>query len=669
MRRVSTAESGLPILLKIVSHSRSMLARTLSGLAAFVAGACLSVVPPAGADAPFAPLATGWTAEGYVDPNFEAERTQIALDDAGRPVAMWAGRTTELDPLRILYSVFDGSSWSPAVPAFPPGTDQDMLPQVSRAANGTLWLVWQRANDGFSRGSSPNSVLLAARFEAGVWSAPETLAVNLAHPNRELFGIEFSLLAVSQDSAWVAFVRDPLEDPFSTDRDLYYVVHSAAGWSPARTLSAAGLAENRPVLSRTAGGAPVVFFSFSNAPSILWAMRWDGASWIQGPGDTFAAEAVYEHAAAPDTSGAVRLMVMLRENDLVTREDHLRELLWNDSGFRPSTILATLPVVKGTGNEAPDWRSLGLFEGGPCAACPPGSPSRYRVFWVDLTPGGAPKLLSSERALLDFLPIDSPGTSALPEEALPSATYDAGLDRWYVVWTSPPVGASRRRAKFAWTQEFAGDLSVGASFVPPDTSRVTVVCSGDATGREFLLYRLAWDEGQGNPPLVPPVPVAAVPLSGNPYPGGCPLELDDLPGPGRYYYYVEMPAQGTFPAGYTRSLSAVVIPEDGGDGGAPTQTALHVPIRLSPGGALALPFDLAGDGEVRIRIYDPLGRRMRELPLGTLPVGSYQGSQAPVWDGADFEGRYLQTGMYFARLLVNGQPVGPAQRALYLPGP
>ncbi len=617
----------------------------------------------------FGPLATGWTNEGFVDPTYEAQRSQVALDDAGRPVVIWAGRTTEQEPVRIHYSIFDGNAWLPSVPAVPFTGADEVLPQASRADDGTIWLAWQRHDNRSGSTSVLFSALVASRFVGGTWSDPETVAVNLARPNRPLLGIEFSLLAVSRDSAWIAFVRDPAEDPFSLDRDLYSSVRSGAGWSLPAILANAGLAEARPVLAGGFWRAPVVFFGFSNAPSLLWAMRWNGVSWVQGPNDVYNAEAVYEHAAVSDTSGGARLAVILRElTPSLEREDRVRELVWNEDGFTAGEILSTLPVLPGTGNEPPDWRGVSIGSAAPCATCQSSALENYRVLWVDLTPGGAPNVFEALRTAEGFEPIDSPGTAIEPDEAMPNVAYDPALDRWYAVWTAPPSSGARLRTKFAWSQEFAGDLSIGAAFVAPDTARVTLICSGDATGRVFLLYRLLWDEAAGTPPLVPPVPAQAVPLA-DPYPGPCPLVVDDRPGPGRYFYYVVLLPEGTFPAAYSRTFNAVVLPEDGGGGEVPQHTALLAPRRQQAGGALSLPFDLATDGDVALTIHDLRGRLVRRYELGQRPAGSYRDGMVPLWNGADNQDRLTQSGIYFVRLLVDGRPAADAQRAIYLPSP
>ena len=47
--------------------------------------------PSAAAEAPPTDrtLESGWATEGYVDPGYEAERAQIAFDDAGQGISLW----------------------------------------------------------------------------------------------------------------------------------------------------------------------------------------------------------------------------------------------------------------------------------------------------------------------------------------------------------------------------------------------------------------------------------------------------------------------------------------------------------------------------------------------------------------------------------------------------
>ena len=83
----------------------------------------------------------------------------------------------------------------------------------------------------------------------------------------------------------------------------------------------------------------------------------------------------------------------------------------------------------------------------------------FRVLWVDFSQSGPPKLLSSRRDALDFHPYEQVGTSFDTRYAFPRAVHDVASDQWLATWTSPPSQFGRSRAKFAFTQQFAGDIA------------------------------------------------------------------------------------------------------------------------------------------------------------------------------------------------------------------
>jgi hypothetical protein len=614
--------------------------------------------------------AEGWTVEGYIDPTAgEAQRAQVALDAAGAPLAVWAGRLLQTDPFEIRFARLVGTTWSPTARAFAPNDRSNQLPRLSRAPDGTLWLAWLRFGDSASGSKTLFSVLMAARHVDGAWSAPETVAVDLALPRRDELPSEFSILGISRDEAWVAFARGPADDPFSLVRDLEAAHRTAAGWGAPTLVSDAGLSETRPELALGPAGRPVVFFGFANSSSVLMAKSWNGAAWEQGPNDVLTANGIFEHAVQADTSGAVRLVAFVRETVAALEEDHVREFVWDAGGFHAGPILLQAAVVEGGGSEPPDWKGLSLASSGPCTSCPAGTPPLYRPLWIDFTPGQTPRVFSTVREAAGYRPLDVAGTTLEPAEAYPMGAYDAELDRWYAVWVGPPSTTGLRRAKFAWTQSFAGDLGIGAAYVAPDTARIEIVCSGDGAGREFRVYRLAWEAGA--PPLAPPIPAAAVELPGSPFAGPCPLAIDDLPGPGRFFYYAELVADGTFPADFARASQPVVLLDNPPPpGGTPASTAFRAPYPQPAFMVMAvtLPFDLhqAADA-VTVTIHDLRGRAVRRFALGAKAAGRYRDEAAVRWDFHDDAGRAVPAGMYFARLFVDGVAAPPARRVVFAP--
>ncbi|MCD6507345.1 hypothetical protein J7M22_12090 [Candidatus Poribacteria bacterium] len=68
-----------------------------------------------------------------------------------------------------------------------------------------------------------------------------------------------------------------------------------------------------------------------------------------------------------------------------------------------------------------------------------------------------------------------------------------------------------------------------------------------------------------------------------------------------------------------------------------------------------IPFRLARDGEVVIRIYDIQGELVRELNLGRLGAGVYESKdRAAYWDGRNDIGEEVSSGIYMIELSVGG---------------
>jgi hypothetical protein len=68
-----------------------------------------------------------------------------------------------------------------------------------------------------------------------------------------------------------------------------------------------------------------------------------------------------------------------------------------------------------------------------------------------------------------------------------------------------------------------------------------------------------------------------------------------------------------------------------------------------------IPFELAADAEVTIRIYGMAGELVRTLALGGLPVGEYVGrDRAGYWDGANERGERVASGVYVYELAAGG---------------
>jgi len=73
-----------------------------------------------------------------------------------------------------------------------------------------------------------------------------------------------------------------------------------------------------------------------------------------------------------------------------------------------------------------------------------------------------------------------------------------------------------------------------------------------------------------------------------------------------------------------------------------------------------LSYALSADGHVRLRLHDARGALVRELFAGQLPAGEHRWR----WDGRDGTGRECATGVYLARVMVDGRATGVAKLTL-----
>jgi hypothetical protein len=68
-----------------------------------------------------------------------------------------------------------------------------------------------------------------------------------------------------------------------------------------------------------------------------------------------------------------------------------------------------------------------------------------------------------------------------------------------------------------------------------------------------------------------------------------------------------------------------------------------------------IPFRLAEDADVTIRIYDIQGRLVKDMVLGRLEAGIYeQRDRAAYWDGRNEQGEQVSSGVYIIKLSTTG---------------
>jgi hypothetical protein len=79
----------------------------------------------------------------------------------------------------------------------------------------------------------------------------------------------------------------------------------------------------------------------------------------------------------------------------------------------------------------------------------------------------------------------------------------------------------------------------------------------------------------------------------------------------------------------------------------------------APDGVTFIPFTLGMESPVTIRIFDALGAMLREIQAGTFAAGTHTDPRAdsglkdaPSWDGRDFRGNPVPSGVYFFQVIT-----------------
>ena len=111
-------------------------------------------------------------------------------------------------------------------------------------------------------------------------------------------------------------------------------------------------------------------------------------------------------------------------------------------------------------------------------------------------------------------------------------------------------------------------------------------------------------------------------------------------------YSVTFTATNFLPGTHTTEIRVIgaVTGSQGQSAPAVNRLSQNYPNPFNPG--TVIDFALAKGGPVRIAIYDPAGRLVRELVTATLPSGPH----SVRWDGTDGTGRDVASGVYWCRM-------------------
>jgi hypothetical protein len=231
---------------------------------------------------------------------------------------------------------------------------------------------------------------------------------------------------------------------------------------------------------------------------------------------------------------------------------------------------------------------------------------------------------------------------AVIDASTPSAPRLIGGDQGYVRSFGVSVG----------DHVYLADGSAGIHVFPLDCADVTdVQISGFAARSQADGMLLTWEAPEGQwasfqieRSMQSEAGYARI-TPGPLLPGTPTRFLDSSIDPGTTYYY-RLEAQDRS-GGISRSgaISARFDPPP-----FRTQLRQNRPNPFATQGLTSIVFSLGQESRVRLRIFDPSGREVRDLVDETLPYGEHQA----VWDGRDDQGRPLSSGLYFYRLETPG---------------
>jgi len=87
----------------------------------------------------------------------------------------------------------------------------------------------------------------------------------------------------------------------------------------------------------------------------------------------------------------------------------------------------------------------------------------------------------------------------------------------------------------------------------------------------------------------------------------------------------------------------------GSQAGAPVSMSLREVFAVYPNpvkGQAQIEYSLKAPGEVKLAVYDVMGRLVRQVVNGKIPAGLHR----VAWDGKDANGRLVSSGVYFMKL-------------------
>ncbi len=292
------------------------------------------------------PTTISVTSDDGLVPAGAAQAPAIAIDAAGVVTAVWEQWVGDFRDVRIRAARFVDGAWGAPVPLSATGADAGSA-AVATDAEGNVTVAWLRPP------GMGASVVQAARFTSGGWSAPVTL---WSAPGRR--GTAPAVAAVGSGTAVVAWGSCPASGP--GDCSVGFTRFAAGAWAPASDLTA-GPGSHTPGVIRA--GAPGEAAAWWWAPGHIVTATWTTAGGWAGPSSV--GSGVNTPSLAMNASGQGVLTWM--EADAVMVAMRVGEAWGVAEAISPGDVSPRRPVaaIDAAGTVTVAWQGSPAVGGGP----------------------------------------------------------------------------------------------------------------------------------------------------------------------------------------------------------------------------------------------------------------------------------------------------------------
>lgn len=548
----------------------------------------------------------------------------IDVDSSGRAWVVWSGHDPVDYDSEIMFCVFEDGVWSEPDTLHGHNASSDRFPVISIGEDDVPWVVWYRAQENGER-------LWYSHRTDGSWSTPSILRTDAGRYD------DYDICAVSSDDVWVA------TDTYVSGKSLrvLLIYHwDGSAWSEPWQLSMPEHSCCFPDFGLDPGGLPwVTWTGVPSEPVVEPVMysRWTGTAWTEP--DTVNADPNNSVQSQIVFDGDVP-MVLWNGNSAGTVDVEYSRL---EGGSWTPSALVNLPD-----STSDDHDNLGA-----CEVAPSGeiaavwcnldesqvySPDIYVSWWTGSS-------WTPERELSADLPrkIDEYGDLAMTDDG---TLWSAWVCYEEIAW---PWDTDIRTAscQLATCVEY----SLGSLEAEPLGSGVCLswFASGEARDGPFYVWRAETSDLES----LPSGPSSdAVQLNTEPIVSGQREWMDeDVPATPFILYWVEW--RGEVGSVFT---GPTAVAADGAISVASAKLISTAPNPTRTGASFHV--CQYSPGRVEIALYTVGGREVRRLlPSNQSPLRRYPADLDLDWDGTDSAGQRVASGVYVARLLVDGRSI------------